>query len=95
MITPLTQRQILTTASLEAVRQAVDGGMQAQREAARRHALELRQAEEADEVRDVAKAEELRLEERHEGRQQGHPEDRREEEGEAAEPAEKHLDLLA
>ncbi|HJV22223.1 MAG TPA: hypothetical protein VJ570_05990 [Holophagaceae bacterium] len=95
MITPLTQRQILTTASLEAVRQAVDGGIQAQREAARRHALEIRQAEEADEVHDVAKAEELRLEERREGRRQEHPEGQAENEGEAAEPAEKHLDLLA
>lgn len=95
MITPLTQRQILTTASLEAVRQAVEGGLQSQREVARRHAMELRQAEEADEVHDVAKTEELRLEERRERRQQGHSEERPGEEDEAAEPAEKHLDLLA
>lgn len=95
MITPLTQRQILTTASMEAIRQAVDGGAQAQREVARRHALELRQAEEADEVHDVAKTEELRLEERREGRRKGHSEEHSEEEDEAAEPAEKHLDLLA
>jgi hypothetical protein len=81
---------MLTTASLED-----EGGTMAQREVARRHALELRQAEEADEVHDVAKTEELRLEERREGRRQGHSEERPEEEGEAAEPAEKHLDLLA
>ncbi|MBI3131724.1 MAG: hypothetical protein HYZ13_10395 [Acidobacteria bacterium] len=95
MITPLTQRQILTTATLEAVRLAHDGGALAQREVARRHALELRQAEEADEVHDVAKTEGLRLEERREGRRQGHSEERPEDEAEAAEPAEKHLDLLA
>lgn len=95
MISPLTQRQLLTTASLEAVRQAHEGSHQVQREEARRHALELRRSEEADEVHDVAKAEELRLEERREGRRGGHSEESGEPEDEAAEPAEKHLDLLA
>lgn len=95
MISPLIQRQIHTIASLEAVRQAHEGGALAQQEVARRHALELRQAEAADEVHDVAKSEALRLEERKEGRRRGHSEERPEDESEAAEPAEKHLDLLA
>ncbi len=95
MITPLTQRQVLQTAAMEAVRQALDGSQQVQREQARRHAVEVRQAEEADEVHDVAEVEALRLEERREQRR-GHSEERPEDDPEeAAEPAEKHLDFLA
>ena len=95
MITPLTQRQLLTTAAIESVRVAVEGSQQVQREMARRHAVEARQAEEADEIHDVAEVESLRLEERREqGR--GHSDERPDEEPEeAAEPAEKHLDFLA
>lgn len=95
MITPLTQRQLLTTAAMEAVRQALEGSQQVQREMARRHAVEVRQAEEADEIHDVAEVEALRLEERKEQRR-GHSDERPEEaEEEAAEPADKHLDFLA
>lgn len=93
MISPLAYRQVLQTATHEAVRQSAEGAAQVAREEARRHALELRQAEEADEVHDVAEAAVADLLERR-------PRDRRErQDGPPDEPpaedAEKRLDVLA
>lgn len=95
MISPLAYRQVLLTATHEAVRQSAEGGQQVTREQARRHALEVRQAEEANEVHDVAEVSVLGLTERQRQRQgskeQG-PEDKDEP---PAEDAEKHVDFLA
>jgi hypothetical protein len=94
MISPLAYRQVLQTATLEAVRQSAEGGQQVAREQARRHALELRQAEEADEVHDVAEVSVPGLTERRERGGHGHGPSSDEEEA-PAEDAEKHLDFLA
>jgi hypothetical protein len=94
MISPLAYRQVLLTATHEAVRQSAEGGQQVAREQARRQALEARQAEEADEVHDVSEVEVLGLNEQ---RRQGGG-SRKSKEGEEeppAEDAENHLDFLA
>ncbi len=94
MISPLAYRQVLLTATHEAVRQSAEGGQQVAREQARRQALEARQAEEADEVHDVSKVEVLGLTEQR--RQGGGSQKSKEgEEEPSAEDAENHLDFLA
>jgi hypothetical protein len=93
MISPLAYRQVLQTATHEAVRQSAEGVAQVAREAARKHALELRQAEEADEVHDVAEVSVPDLPDRRERGQQEQGGEQREEA--PAEDAEKHFDFLA
>ena len=102
MISPLGQRQILQTAAVETVRQAMEGGFQVQREQARRQAFDAKLAEAMLDVADVAEADVLRLTDQ--GSQEsgdqhgtGATEDLPEEDvgGTPAEGAEPHLDLLA
>ncbi|HJV49274.1 MAG TPA: hypothetical protein VJ549_08380 [Geothrix sp.] len=104
MISPLGQRQILQTAAVETVRQAMEGGAQVQREQARRQAFDARLAEAMHDVSDVAEAEGLKLPEQ--GNQEqadrqkhgtGASDDLPAEEGEetSADGARTHLDLLA
>ena len=105
MISPLTQRQILQTASVEAARLAVDGQAQIQQEQARRQAFDAKLAEAMLDVADVEETDVLRLTEREgRGRQPGHgagADDDAAEHAEAlmsqesAEGAGPHLDLLA
>ncbi|HEX9009265.1 MAG TPA: hypothetical protein VF804_02780 [Holophagaceae bacterium] len=104
MISPLTQRQILQTASVEAARLAVDGHAQIQQEQARKQAFDAKLAEAMVDVAEVEEADVLRLTEREgRGRQQGQAGGGGEASGEAGEvlpqdPAEgagPHLDLLA
>jgi hypothetical protein len=101
MISPLTQRQILQTASVEAARLAVDGQALIQQEQARRQAFDARLAEAMTEVADVEQSDVLQLTD-HEGRgrQSGHgtgpgDEGAPEAEADSAEGAGPHLDLLA
>lgn len=103
MITPIGQRQILQTASAEAVRAAHEGGEQVQREIARRQVLDQRLAEDQGSVRQVASTDGLRLEENPQDRRRDQPEardreagpDAGEEPGPRAAPADSHLDFLA
>ena len=103
MISPLGQRQILQTAAVEAVRQAMEGGFQIQREQARRQAFDAKLAEAILDVVDVAETDGLMLTEHgHQGQPQKHEhatgasEDLPfEPEATQAEGAEPHLDLLA
>ena len=101
MITPLVQRQILQTASVEAARLAVDGHAQIQQEQARRQAFDARLAEAMTEVADVEQSDVLQLTDREgKGRQPGHgtghgDEGTPEAESDPAEGAGPHLDLLA
>jgi hypothetical protein len=101
MITPLVQRQILQTASVEAARLAVDGHAQIQQEQARRQAFDARLAEAMTEVADVEQSDVLQLSDREgRGRQPqqgaGHGDaDAPETEPDSAEGAGPHLDLLA
>lgn len=104
MISPLGQRQILQTAAVETVRQAMEGGFQVQREQARRQAFDAKLAEAMDDVSDVNGTDGLKLSERGAqeqagGRQHGtgaSGESEAEEEGATqAEGARLHLDLLA
>ncbi|WLT32925.1 hypothetical protein [Geothrix sp. PMB-07] len=104
MISPLGQRQILQTAAVETVRQAMEGGFQVQREQARRQAFDAKLAEAMDDVSDVNGADGLKLTEHG---AQDQPSDRQhgtgasedpeteEERGGPAEGARLHLDLLA
>lgn len=103
MITPIGQRQILQTASAEAVRVAQEGGEQVQREIARRQILDHQLAQDQGAVHQVTSSENLRLEEDARERKRREREAR---EGKAAEPAdtggdspaapaESHLDFLA
>jgi len=103
MISPLGQRQILQTAAVETVRQAMEGGFQVQREQARRQAFDAKLAEAGLDVVEVAETDELRLTE-HGAQEQpqkhehatGASEDLPSEpEVTPAEGAEPHLDLLA
>lgn len=101
MITPLVQRQILQTASVEAARLAVEGHAQVQQEQARRQAFDARLAEAMSEVADVEQSDVLQLSDR-EGRGQqpqhgtGHGDaEVPETEPDSAEGAGPHLDLLA
>lgn len=104
MISPLGQRQILQTAAIETVRQAMEGGFQVQREQARRQAFDAKLAEAMDDVSDVNGTDGLKLsehgaQEQASRRQHGtgaSEEFGTEEEGETqAEGARLHLDLLA
>ncbi len=104
MISPLGQRQILQTAAVETVRQAMEGGFQVQREQARRQAFDAKLAEAMLDVSDVSETDVLKLTE-HGAQEQakdrehamGASEDLPEEETEEprAEGAGPHLDLLA
>ena len=61
MISPLGQRQILQTAAVETVRQAMEGAAQVQREQARRQAFDEKLLEAMQDVPDVAEADTLKL----------------------------------
>lgn len=103
MISPLGQRQILQTAAVETVRQAMEGGAQVQREQARKQAFDAKLAEAMMDVKDITESEGLRQAEHgpqdQSGRQHGtgasaeHPDGT--EEDLQAEGARPHLDLLA
>ncbi|MDR3684956.1 MAG: hypothetical protein P4L11_14605 [Geothrix sp.] len=104
MISPLGQRQILQTASVETVKQAMEGGLLVQREQARRQAFSAKLAEAQVDVPDISESEALKLTHRDAqdssgGHQHGTgsseelPPD--ETEGLPAEGARSHLDLLA
>lgn len=104
MISPLGQRQILQTAAVETVRQAMEGGAQAQRELARKQAFDAKLAEAMTDVKDIAESEGLRQAEHgpddQSGRQHGTgasegPQDEGEGDHLQAEGAWPHLDLLA
>jgi len=104
MISPLGQRQILQTAAVETVRQAMEGGAQVQREQARRQAFDAKLVEAMVDVADVGETDVLKLGEHgtpeQEAKRQhgtGASEDLPGEESEAppAEGAGPHLDLLA
>lgn len=105
MISPLTQRQILQTASVEAARLAVDGHAQIQQEQARKQAFDAKLAEAMVDVADVEETDVLRLTEREgRGRHSGQGSRQGEEEAEGSDPwspqdsaegAGPHLDLLA
>jgi len=104
MISPLTQRQILQTASVEAVRLSMEGGAQVQREQARKQAFDAKLADALLDVADVSELDKMNLaeqeaQEREARRRHGTgaseeppveaPEDT------SAEGAGPHLDLLA
>lgn len=104
MISPLGQRQILQTAAVETVRQAMEGGFQVQRDQARRQAFDAKLQEALLDVPDVAEADVLRLSEdashdrnREPGQGTGASGDTPEDQLEDAPagPAGPHLDLLA
>jgi len=104
MISPLGQRQILQTAAVETVRQAMEGGFQVQREQARRQAFDAKLAEAMLDVADVSEADVLKMTEHHPQDQGGAREHGKgasedlpaeAEEGTQAEGAGPHLDLLA
>lgn len=104
MISPLGQRQILQTAAVETVRQAMEGGFQVQREQARRQAFDAKLAEAMLDVADVSEADVLKMTEHHPQDQGGGREHGKgasedlpteEAEGTQAEGAGPHLDLLA
>ena len=104
MISPLGQRQILQTAAVETVRQAMEGAQQVQRDQARKHSFDAKLAEAMLEVPDVSEPDALKLTEQgaHEqSKQQGHGTGASEEsvpEGALESPAEgagPHVDLLA
>jgi len=63
MISPLGQRQILQTAAVETVRQAMEGGFQVQREQARKQAFDAKLAESMLDVADVSATDVLKLRE--------------------------------
>jgi len=104
MISPLGQRQILQTAAVETVKLALEGGLQAQREQARRQAFDAKLAEAMHDVSDVTETDGLKLTE-HGAQEQpdrqehgtGASDELPPEEVEAtsAEGARLHLDLLA
>lgn len=102
MISPLGQRQTLQTVAVEAVRQAMEGGAQVQREQARRQAFDAKLVEAMSDVGEVQESDVLRLAD-HEGRDNrqeqgtGHTGEAEDEEPPAspAEGAGPHLDLLA
>jgi hypothetical protein len=104
MISPLGQRQILQTAAVETVRQAMEGGLLVQREQARRQAFDAKLVEALLDVPDVSEADNLRLGERDAQQQSNNhshgtgsseelPSD--ETNGSSADAAGPHLDLLA
>jgi hypothetical protein len=61
MISPLGQRQILQTAAVETVRQAMEGAQQVQREQARRQSFDAKLVEAMLDVPDVSESDALRL----------------------------------
>lgn len=63
MISPLGQRQILQTASVETARQALEGGVQAQREQARKAAFDAKLAEAMADVPEISHSESMQLKE--------------------------------
>ena len=98
------QRQILQTASVETVRQAMEGAQQVQREQARRQSFDAKLVEAMLDVPDVSEADSMKLTERgtqEQAKEQGHgtgaTEDLPGEDPVAiqAEGAGPHLDLLA
>ncbi len=102
MITPLVQRQIFQTASVESVRLAAEGHGLVQQEQARKQSFDAKLAEALVDVPDVEEADVLRLAERERnGRQPGQGSDHpgeAESEAPAQDPAEgagSHVDLLA
>jgi hypothetical protein len=104
MISPLGQRQILQTASVETVRQAMEGGFLVQREQARRQAFDAKLVEAQADVPDISESENLKLTQRDARDQPGnHPQGTGSSEelppdethGTPAEGARPHLDLLA
>jgi hypothetical protein len=103
MISPLGQRQILQTAAVETVRQAMEGSFQVQREQARKQAFDAKLAESMLDVADVSATDVLKLREHGPqdqggggGQGTGASEDFPFESEEAqAEGAGPHLDLLA
>lgn len=103
MITPLAQRQMFQTINAEAVKAALEVSGQFQRELAQRKAVLDRMAEDQASVPSVSTAEELRTEERQEGRREagqgrgeaGEEDGDREPGGTRAKTADGHLDLLA
>jgi hypothetical protein len=104
MISPLGQRQILQTASIETVRQAMEGGFLVQREQARRQAFDAKLAEAQADVPDIPESESLKLTQQDAQDHPGsHPHGtgssdelpQDETEGTPAEGARSHLDLLA
>ena len=103
MISPLGQRQILQTAAVETVRLAMEGGIEVQRELARRQAFDAKLAEAILDVVDVAETDVLKLSE-HEAKDKGKKQQHStgasedlpaEEEEPQAEGALPHLDFLA
>jgi len=104
MISPLGQRQILQTVSVETVRLAMEGGFQVQQEQARRQAFDAKLAEAQDDVPFISESESLRLTDQD---AKGHPDGHQhgtgsseylppdETKGTPAEGARPHLDLLA
>jgi len=104
MISPLGQRQILQSASMETARLAMEGGFLVQREEARRQAFDAKLADAQLEVPDIPESEGLKLTEKNaqdHSSDHGHgtgsseeppPEDA---DGTPAEGARPHLDLLA
>lgn len=105
MISPLGQRQILQTASVETARQALEGGVQAQREQVRKAAFDAKLAEAMVDVPEIAHSESMQLKEKgQEGREAGSKHGTGASEDLPAEPdsdvtpaaaAGPHLDLLA
>jgi hypothetical protein len=103
MISPLGQRQILQTAAVETVRAAMEGGLQVQREQARRQAFDAKLAEAQLDVPEVMESDVLKLREHgphDQGNRQKHGTGSSdafpgEPEGSPADGAEPHLDLLA
>jgi len=104
MISPIGQRQILQTAAVETVRQAMEGGFQVQRELARRQSFDAKLVEAMNDVSDVNETDGLKLAE-HSGQEApggqqhgtGASEEGDPDEGDesSAEGARLHLDLLA
>ncbi len=64
MISPLTQRQILQTAAVEAVRLSMEGGAQVQRDQARKQAFDAKLAETLLDVADVSESDKMSLAEK-------------------------------
>ena len=104
MISPLGQRQILQTAAVETVRQALEGGFQVQREQARRQSFDAKLSDGMMDVADVSEADDLKLTDRgaqdqgaHQDQGMGASDEPSQggEEGTPAEGAWPHLDLLA
>ena len=72
MISPLGQRQILQTAAVETAKLALEGGVQAQREQARKAAFDAKLAEAMLDVPEISHGEGMQLKEQgHEGQGSG------------------------